>query len=83
MTVKVSCFDVENPIVNLEIAKDNTDYKVIKLVEDILNANKEKTLGEEVKEENSWFNPAWIRIKVPAAKPTSNTAPKQNKSKKK
>ena len=47
LTVKVSCFDVENPFVNLEIAEDNVDYKVVKLVEDILNENKEKTLGEE------------------------------------
>ncbi|MBR6127681.1 hypothetical protein IKQ21_08365, partial [bacterium] len=68
LTVKVSCFDVEKPFVNLEIARDNVDYKVVKLVEDILNANKEKTLGEEKVEEQGWFNPAWIRIKVPAAK---------------
>ena len=68
LTVKVSCFDIENPFVNLEIAKDNVDYKIVKLVEDILNENKEKTLGEEKVEEQGWFNPAWIRIKVPAAK---------------
>ena len=68
MTVKVSCFEVEKPFVNLEIAKDNKDYKIVKLVEDILNENKEKTLGEEKIEEESWFNPAWIRVKVPAVK---------------
>ncbi len=68
LTVKVSCFDVENPFVNLEIAEDNVDYKVVKLVEDILNANKEKTLGEEKVVTETWFNPAWIRIKVPCAK---------------
>ena len=68
LTVKVSCFDVEKPFINLEIARDNVDYKIVKLVEDILNANKEKTLGEEKVEEQGWFNPEWIRIKVPAAK---------------
>lgn len=68
LTLKVSCLEVEKPFVNLEIAKDNIDYKVVKLVEDILNENKEKTLGEENVEEEGWFNPAWIRIKVPAVK---------------
>ena len=68
MTVKISCFEVEKPFINLEIAEDNIDYKVAKLVEDILNSNKEKTLGEDIEEKESWFNPAWIRVKVPAAK---------------
>lgn len=68
LTVKVSCFDVENPFVNLEIAEDNVDYKVVKLVEDILNENKEKTLGEEKVVTETWFNPEWIRIKVPCVK---------------
>lgn len=68
LTVKVSCFEVENPFVNLEIDKDNIDYKVVKLVEDILNSNKEKTLGEEKVVTQTWFDPNWIRIKVPCAK---------------
>ena len=68
LTVKVSCFEVENPLVNLEIDKDNVDYKVVKLVENILNENKEKSLGEEKVVTETWFNPAWIRIKVPCAK---------------
>ena len=68
LTVKVSCFEVENPLVNLEIADDNVDYKVVKLIEDILNENKEKTLGEEKIVTQTWFNPSWIRIKVPCAK---------------
>ena len=68
LTVKVSCLEIENPFVNLEIAEDNVDYKIVKLIEDILNANKEKTLGEEKIATNTWFNPEWIRIKVPCAK---------------
>ena len=68
LTAKVSCFEVESPFINLEIDKDNVDYKVVKLVENILNSNKEKTLGEEKVVTETWFNPAWIRIKVPCAK---------------
>ena len=68
MTVKVSCFEVERPFVNLEIAEDNVDYKIVKLVENILNENKEKTLGEEKVVTQTWFNPEWIRIKVPCIK---------------
>ena len=68
LTVKVSCFEIEHPFVNLEIAEDNVDYKVVKLIEDILNEKKEKTLGEEKVVTQTWFNPAWIRVKVPCAK---------------
>ena len=68
LTAKVSCFEVETPFINLEIDKDNVDYKVVKLIEDILNSNKEKTLGEEKVVTQTWFNPAWIKVKVPCAK---------------
>ena len=68
LTVKVSCFEVENPFINMEIDKDNIDYKVIKLVENILNDKKEKSLGEEKVVTQTWFNPSWIRVKVPCAK---------------
>ena len=68
LTVKVSCLEIENPLINMEIDKDNVDYKVIKLVENILNENKEKSLGEEKVVTQTWFNPAWIRIKVPCVK---------------
>ena len=67
LTVKVSCLELENPLVNLEIDNDNVDYKVVKLIEDILNESREKTIGEEI-EKKGWFKPSWIRIKVPAAK---------------
>ena len=68
LTVKVSCLEIENPFINLEIDKDNVDYKIVKLVEEILNNNKEKTLGEEKIVTETWFNPNWIKIKVPCAK---------------
>ena len=67
MTVKISCLDIDNPFINLEIANDNTEYKIVKLVEDILNTQKAKTFAEErtVEEGVFKFNPEWIRIKIP------------------
>ncbi|MCQ2739186.1 MAG: AsmA family protein [bacterium] len=69
LTVKVSCFEVEKPFVNLEIV-NNQQYKVISLVEDILNSEKEAKLeaGKTPEYAECWFNPAWIRIKVPNVK---------------
>lgn len=72
LTVKVSCCEIEKPFVNLEIVNDE-NFKVVKLVEDILNAGKEQTLEEgrqtvQAEAEGFKFNPAWIRIKVPAVK---------------
>ena len=65
LTAKVSCLEINNPFVNLEIANDQ--FKVMQLVEDILNKGKEQKLEQQgqVIEKKSWFNPAWIRIKVP------------------
>ena len=69
LTVKVSCFEINNPKVNLEIV-NGKQYKIISLIEDILNTSKEQRLEEGVNPENtqSWFNPEWIRIKVPNIK---------------
>ena len=70
LTAKVSCLEIDNPLINLEIAEDNVDYKVVKLVEDILNEQKEKALGIEKPDtkEGFKFDPNWIRIKVPNVK---------------
>lgn len=45
LTVKVSCLEVQKPFVNLKIVNDK-NFKVIKLVEDILNEDKEQALTE-------------------------------------
>ena len=68
LTVKVSALELNNPFVNLEIVNDE-QFKVVRLVENILNADKEQKLEEAVpeKKQSGWFNPAWIRIKVPNA----------------
>ena len=66
LTVKISCLEIENPVINLEIA-NNEQFKIIKIVEEIINAGKEQKLeiSGGIKEEKGWFNPAWIKIKVP------------------
>ena len=72
LTVKVSCLDVEKPFINLEI-KNNENFKIVQLVEDMLNEGKEQRLEEgkqtvQAEAEGLKFNPEWIRIKVPAVK---------------
>ena len=57
LTVKVSCFEVEKPFVNLEIAKDNLDYKVVELVEEILNNNKNPHYSKNSKENEAFGIP--------------------------
>lgn len=66
MTVKVSALEINNPKINLEIENDK-QFKIVQLVEDLLNSGKEQKLEQEAEEEvqQCWFNPAWIRIKVP------------------
>ncbi len=68
LTAKVSCLEIEKPFINLEIADEQ--FKVMQLVEDILNKGKEQQLEKvgQIEQEKSWFNPAWIRIKVPNVK---------------
>ena len=71
LTVKVSCAEVYSPFVNLEIV-DNKAFKIVQIVEDILNAQEvvlEETEQTAVTEAPA-FNPAWIRIKVPCVKLT-------------
>lgn len=70
LTVKVSCLEVNKPFINLEII-DDEDFKIVRLVEDLLNAGKEQALenSQKVAENTGFqFNPAWIKIKVPCVK---------------
>ncbi|MCM1073958.1 MAG: AsmA family protein, partial [Bacteroides sp.] len=66
LTVKVSALEIDNLHINLEI-EDDKQFKVVQLVEDLLNAGKEQKLEQNTEEEvkECWFNPAWIRVKVP------------------
>ena len=72
LTAKVSCLEVESPFINLEIINDE-NFKIVKLIEQKLNAGKERKLeveGQTSKLDDGKFkfNPAWIRIKVPNVK---------------
>ena len=75
LTVKVSCLELNNPFINLEIV-NNEQFKLIRLVEEMLNAGKEQKLEQVgvTEDAKSWFNPAWIRIKVPNVV-VNNTGP--------
>jgi hypothetical protein len=68
LTVRVSCLDIENPKINLDTNKQCTQYKVVEEIEKILNQKKDEP---EVEEEESWFNPEWIKIYVPHVKITN------------
>ncbi len=70
MTINVSSLEFDNPFINVEIAEDNSDYKFIKLIEDILNEKKEANFGVEKQEPDKKikFNKSWIKIKIPNAK---------------
>ena len=65
LTVKVSCLEVNDPKITLDINERGTQYKVVSEIEKILNANNSKAKEET---ETGFFNPAWIRIKVPKIK---------------
>ena len=68
LTVRVSSVDVENPLVNVEILKNGEDYKIVKHIEDILNARKEATFAQkpvENVEKGFKFDPNWIKIVIP------------------
>ncbi len=72
LTVKVSCAEITSPYINIEIV-DNKAFKIVNLLEDILNS-KDAVLEEteQIAQTNTtgWFNPAWIKIKVPCVKLT-------------
>ena len=68
MTVKVSCFDVENPKVYLSI-EDGKDLKILQHVEKIL-IEQEKNIGEKPATEDvsEKFDVSKIKIKIPNVK---------------
>ena len=67
LTVKIPCLEVTFPNVNLEIVNDE-QFKLISMVEDILNAQKNKPVNPEAKPLP--FDPSIIKIKVPNLKLT-------------
>ena len=68
LTVRVSGVDIQNPLVNIDIMENGEDYKIVKHIEDILNAKKESTFAQKpvVEEKEGFqFNPEWIKIVIP------------------
>ncbi len=66
-TIKVSCFDVENPKINLSI-EDGKNLKILQHVEEIL-LEQEKNIGtKEITTESNAFDVSKIKIKVPNIK---------------
>lgn len=66
LTIRVSEVSIDNPKVNIDIAEDGSQYKIMTVVQNIINEQKRKQ-ETTPKVENSGiaFNPAWIKIKVP------------------
>ena len=71
LTVKVSCAEIISPRINLDI-ENGEQFKVVRLVEDILNKQKNAPPKEEV--QPLPFDPSIIKIKVPNAKITDYKA---------
>lgn len=68
LTVRVSGIDIQNPFVNVEILPNGEDYKIIKHIENLLNAKKEATFAQKpVVEEKEGFqiDPNKIKIIIP------------------
>ena len=66
LTVRVSEVVIDNPQINVEIAEDGSQYKLMSIIERIINEQKQKQeAAPPVETKTSWFNPAWIKIKVP------------------
>ena len=65
LTVKASCVEIDSPKINLEII-NNEQFKVVRLVEDILNKQKNEPPKED--SEPLPFDISKIKYKVPNAK---------------
>lgn len=71
LTVKTSKCSVENPYINLEI-KDGKQYKIVNIIEDIINENSAKPKQEETPAPETVQKIAKIiKIKVPSVKITN------------
>ncbi len=65
LTVKISCFELENPRANLNIT-NNKEFFAIKIIQERINEIKLKNAENQVATKDSFFNPAWVRVKIPA-----------------
>jgi len=65
LNVRVSTAEITSPAVNLDI-QNGEQYKVVKLIEDIVNARKEDFSKIKTADTSSSFDPSIIKIIVPA-----------------
>ena len=65
LAVRVSEIAVENPSVNIEIKEDGSQYKVMQIIENIINEQKQK---QEVEPQKPNFLAKLIRIRIPNIK---------------
>ena len=57
---------VDNPKINIDIAEDGSQYKIMSIVQEVINEQKRKQeMQAPVQTSKIAFNPAWIKIKVP------------------
>ncbi len=66
LTVRISDVTVENPKISIDIAEDGSQYKIMSVVQNIINEQKrQKEIQPPAQTSKFTFNPAWIKIKVP------------------
>ena len=65
LTIRVSTAEIVSPVVNLDI-QNGEQYKIVRLVEDIVNAQKEDFSKVKSTPETQSFEPSIIKIVVPA-----------------
>ncbi len=65
LAVRVSEISIDNPKINVEIEEDGSQYKIMQIVENLINEQKQK---QEVAPQKPNFFAKLIRIKVPNVK---------------
>lgn len=78
LTVKLSCLELNNPKITLDTNPQATQYLLVEELEKLLDRlNTENNEKDET--EKGWFNPEWIRIKIPNIKITNYDLSVNNK----
>ncbi len=66
LQLKFSVAEIKKPLLNAEILKNGEDYKIVKLMENIINDNKETTFAQKsVETKNSAFDFSSLKIVIP------------------
>lgn len=66
LTIRVSEIKIDKPTVNMDISEDGSQYKIMSIVQNIINDQKrQKELAPAKETSILTFNPAWIKVKIP------------------